>query len=156
MLAWPRKVESAFAFTPAAMKIEAHVCRSSCSLLRRRGQSLREELNLARQRDSAALGRALAAGEPEPEPEAPAIEVEIERNVQRSAAMTDQVLEAQRRVAKLVLRHKDAWAKDLLRHLSDSGALCRAAIVALEQARGALAELVQVCGWLQLQRLGLA
>jgi hypothetical protein len=68
--------------------------------------------------------------------------------------MRDQVLEAQWRVAKLVLRHKDAWAKDLSRHLSDSGALYRAAIVALEQARGALAELVQVGGWLQLQRLG--
>jgi hypothetical protein len=65
------------------------------------------------------------------------IEAEIERNVQRSAAMTDQVLEAQRRVPKLVVHHKDAWAKDLSRHLSDSGALYRAAIVALEQARGA-------------------
>jgi hypothetical protein len=58
--------------------------------------------------------------------------------------MTDQILEAQRRVAELALRHKDAWAKDLARHLGDAGALYRAAIVALAQARDAVAELVQV------------
>jgi hypothetical protein len=48
---------------------------------------LREELNLARQRDQQALGRALAAAEPEPDPEAAAIEAEIERNTRRAAAM---------------------------------------------------------------------
>lgn len=111
---------------------------------------LREEVGLARQRDSAALGRALAAGEAEPEPKAPAIEAEIDRNVQRSAAMTDQILEAQRRVTELVLRDKDAWAKDLSRRLGDAGALYRTAIVALEEARDALAELVQVGGWLDV------
>jgi hypothetical protein len=111
---------------------------------------LREELNLVKQRDQQKLGAALATGEPEPEPEAPAIEAEIERNLQRSAAMTDQILEAQRRVAGLVLRHKDTWAKDLSRHLGDAGALYRAAIVALEQARTELAELVQVGGWLDV------
>jgi hypothetical protein len=105
---------------------------------------LREELNLIKQRDQQKLGAALAAGEPEPEPEGPAIEAEIDRNLQRSAAMTDQILEAQRRVAELALRHKDAWAKDLARHLGDAGALYRAAIVALAQARDAVAELVQV------------
>jgi hypothetical protein len=111
---------------------------------------LREELTLVRQRDQQRLGAALAAGELEPEPEAPAIEAEIERNVRRSAAMTDQILGAQQRVAELVLRHKEAWAKDLARHLGDAGALYRAAIVTLEQARDALAELVQVGGWLDV------
>lgn len=111
---------------------------------------LREELALTKQRDQQALGRALEAGDPDPEPQAPAIEAEIEKNIQRSAAMTDQILEAQRRVAELVLRLKAKWQEDLARHIADAAALYRAAIVQVEQTREALADLVNVGGWLDV------
>ena len=109
---------------------------------------LREDLDLAKRRDEQTLGDALANGRPEPEPEAPAIEAEIDRNMQRSIAMTGQILAARRAAAELVLRNKDKWAGDLQRHLTDAQAVYRAAIVALEQARAALEEEVRVGGWL--------
>jgi hypothetical protein len=61
-----------------------------------------DALDGRRLRGQRALGEALRARQPEPEAEATPIEAEIERNAQRSAAMTDQILEAQRRVAELV------------------------------------------------------
>lgn len=109
---------------------------------------LREELNVAKQRDRQALGRALEADEPEPDFEAPAIEAEIERNAARSAAMNGVLLEEHRRIRKLILRHKGGWQKDLQRHLADAAALYRTKIVELEQARQALVEEVQAGGWL--------
>lgn len=109
---------------------------------------LREELGLARQRDQQALGRALAAGEPEPESEAAGIEAEIERNTKREAAMTDVIIEAQRDVAELILRNKDGWAKDLARHIADTAAVYRTAIVEMERAREALIAEVQLGAWL--------
>src|SRR6266545_5026468 len=109
---------------------------------------LREELGLARQRDQQALGRALAAGEHEPESEAAGIEAEIERNTRREAAMTDVILEAQRAVAELILRNKDGWAKDLARHIADTAAAYRTAIVEMERARESLVAEVQLGGWL--------
>jgi hypothetical protein len=109
---------------------------------------LRQELPLARQHDQQALSRAIAAGKDDPQSEADAIEAEIERNVKRSAAMSDVILKEQRRVAELVLRNKDKWAADLRRHLADGQAVYRAAIVALDQARAAFEEMVHVGGWL--------
>jgi hypothetical protein len=111
---------------------------------------LGEELTLARQRDQRALGEALAAGQPEPEPKAAAIEAEIERNVQRSAAMTDVILKEQRQVTDLILRNKKKWTTDLQRHVGDAAALYRAALVAVEQARAALTEEVNLGAWLAM------
>jgi hypothetical protein len=110
---------------------------------------LRTELELARQRDQQALGRALAAEEPEPEPELPLIEAELEHNLRRSAAMTNEILEAQRRVAELVLRSKDKWI-NLRRHIADKAAAYRTAIVALDRARADVAEEVRLGSWLDL------
>lgn len=105
---------------------------------------------LARQRDQRALGEALSARETEPEPEAAAIEAEIERNVHRENAMSGQVLEAQRRVAELILRSKGAWTGDLQRHLADAAARYRSQIVELERARAELVEEVQLGAWLAM------
>jgi len=107
-------------------------------------------LPLARQRDQRALGEALSARETEPEPEAAAIEAEIERNVHRENAMSGQVLEAQRRVAELILRSKGAWTGDLQRHLADAAARYRSQIVELERARAELVEEVQLGAWLAM------
>jgi len=109
---------------------------------------LREELALTRQRDSQALGRALANGEPEPE--AAGIEAEIERNVQRGMSMLGQIAEEQRQVSELIQWHKSEWRKDLERWLTDAGAVYRAAIVAMEAARADLVTEVQLGVWLNI------
>jgi hypothetical protein len=109
---------------------------------------LREEFGAARRRDQQRLAQALANNEAEPEEEAPRIEAEIERASARHAAMTDNVLAEQRKVAELIVRNRDKWQADLQKSLSDAAAVYRAAIVQLEQARQELEELVQVGGWL--------
>jgi hypothetical protein len=109
---------------------------------------LRAELEQAKQRDQQALGEALAAERPEPEPEAAAIEAEVERNAKREAAMTGQILEAQRRVTELVLRSKASWTSDVERQLGDAAAGYRTAIVAIEQARERLVAELHVAAWL--------
>jgi len=109
---------------------------------------LREELNTARQRDHQALAVALATSAEEPQPEAARIEAEIERNAQRAAAMNGVILEEQRRISKLVLDKQADWKKELQRHITDTAAVYRVAIVDLERARQRLIEEVQLGGWL--------
>jgi hypothetical protein len=70
--------------------------------------------------------------------------------MQREAAMTGQILEAQRDVSELVLRNKDRWLGDFQRHLGDKAAAYRLAVVALEEARADLVEDVQVGAWLAM------
>ncbi|HXL44423.1 MAG TPA: hypothetical protein VN960_10240 [Gaiellaceae bacterium] len=90
---------------------------------------MREELGVVKQRDQAPLGRALADDEPEPEPEAPAVEEAIESNRQRSEALFGAIVEEQRHVSDLIVRHKGGWSGDVQRHLADKAAAYRIAVV---------------------------
>jgi hypothetical protein len=64
--------------------------------------------------------------------------------------MTDVILKEQRQVTDLVLRNKDKGEKDLQRQVGDAAALYRAALVAVEQARAAPTEEVNLGAWLAM------
>ena len=116
---------------------------------------LRENLPAVRARDQAALGEALAGGDPEPEPEAPTLEAEIERLIRNSAAMLPVIAEEIREVTRLIERAKANWTRDLNRRLTDAATAYRAAVVALAQARERVVAEVQLGAWLsQFPELG--
>lgn len=108
---------------------------------------LRENLPAVRARDQAALGEALAGGDPEPELEAAALEEEIERLARNSAAMLPVIAEQIVEVTKLIKRRREAWSGDIQRRISAEAAAYGAAVVALAQARERVVAEVQLGAW---------
>lgn len=111
-------------------------------------EQLRAALHTDRHRDREARAIAAADGAPAPASLAEATEKLIAEKNSLAVALVDLIDQEQERAAAIITRNRDKWTRDLDQQITERAGRHIAAVVELEQARGAVTNSVTAKSWL--------